>query len=171
MKAALLCPGPSVANYQPADHAMVAGVNRAVGIAPCDFWVFLDDRPFYSAQPLGEPCLVTSGMIHRRLYRKQLITSARPFLDRARLPFEGDLPWGRFSSTNALVLLAALGATEIECFGVDMVGTLDWDQHSHPQDKRDEKRWNEEAGLWQRLTQHLANEGCVVTRQGVTCGT
>jgi len=171
MKTALLCPGPSLASYQPGDHALIAGVNRAVSVAPCDFWVLLDDTPFYSATPLGEPALVTSSMIHRRLLRKKLIDPARPFIDRSRLPDAGELRWGRFSATNALVLLASLGATEIECFGVDLAGTLDWDQHSHPQDRRNEQRWREEAGLWHDLTTYLAARGCQVQRAGVTCGT
>lgn len=171
MKTALLCPGPSLVNYRPSDHVLVAGVNRAVSVAPCDFWVFLDDRPFHSATPIGEPCLMTSGSIYRRLMRKEKITTQRPFIDRARFEIEEPIHWGRFSSTNALLLLLSLGATEIECFGVDMVGTLDWDAFSHAQDKRDEKRWNEEAVLWQQMTDYLFARGCVVTRQGVGCGT
>lgn len=171
MKAALLCPGPSLAEYRHGDHAIIAGVNRAVSVAPCDFWVLLDDRPFHSAAPIGEPCIVTSGAIHRRLCRKQLIQATRPFIDRSQLVVESDMPWGRFSSTNALILLENLGATSIDCFGVDMAGTLDWDSFGHAQDKRDEKRWNEEAGLWKNMTDYLASRGCEVTRMGVTCGT
>lgn len=169
MKTALLCPGPSLADYQPGEHELVAGVNRAVSVAPCDFWVFLDDRPFFSATPIGEPCLVTSSMIYRRFERKKLLTNAGPFIDRARLLFDGDARWGRFSATNALVLLANLGATEIECFGVDMVGTKDWDGFGHEQDKRDVARWKEEAALWGQVTSHLAARGVVVSRQGVPC--
>lgn len=169
MKTALLCPGPSLVNYVPSDHAIVAGVNRAVVFAPCDFFVFLDDRPFKAALPTNEPCLVTSDSVHRYLVRKQFVQPSHTFIDRRRLYFDGDAPWGRFSSTNALILLANLGATSIECFGVDMAGTLDWDEHSFPQDKRDDKRWNEEAGLWRRLVEYLAERGCVVTRMGVTC--
>lgn len=169
MKTALLCPGPSLADYQPADHELVVGVNRAVSVTPCDFFVFLDDRPFYSATPPNEPCLVTSGMIYRRFVRKGLVSSARPFIDRANLNYGGKSPWGRFSATNALILLENLGATEIECFGVDMVGTKDWDGFGHDKDKRDVARWKEEANLWNQLTEYLAARGVSVTRQGVTC--
>lgn len=170
MKTALLCPGPSLASYTPGDHDLLAGVNRAVSVAPCDFWVFLDERPYHSAQCLGEPAIVTSGTMYRRLIRKQKLEPSRPFIDRDRLPPADQLRWGRFSSTNALVLLAALGATEIECFGVDMAGTLDWDQFSHAQDRRDAKRWQEEATLWQQMVDYLGQRGCLVHRSGVTCG-
>jgi hypothetical protein len=169
MKTALLCPGPSLADYRTSDHEIVVGVNRAVSVAPCDFWVLLDDRPFRSASPIGEPCLVTSGAIYRRFIRKSLLTKDRPFIDRQNLYFDGNAPWGRFSATNALVLLLNMGATSIDCFGVDMVGTKDWDGFGHDQDKRDIERWKEEATLWNRLTQYLSEHGCEVVRQGVNC--
>lgn len=170
MKTALLCPGPSLSDYQPGDHVLIAGVNRAVSVAACDFWVLLDNRPFYSAEPIGEPCLVTSGMLHRQFIRKGSLTLDRPFIDRNRLLYEGTARWGRFSATNALVLLANLGATEIECFGVDMVGTKDWDGFGHDRDKRTLDRWREEAHLWSQVTDHLSQRGCQVHRSGVTCG-
>lgn len=164
MKAAILCPGPSLADFSGTDADIAIGINRAVSHYPCDFHVFLDCRAFYAAEPVNEPCLVTTRQMYRRVTRKRPEALQRLFLCRDRLTTGTAAKWGRFSVTSALILAENLGATEIECFGCDMEGTKDWDGHAFEQDRRDEKRWREERELWQQLTAYLAERGCAVRR-------
>ena len=42
MKAALLCPGPSLSRYEPRPADLVAGVNRAATAFAVDAWVAMD---------------------------------------------------------------------------------------------------------------------------------
>lgn len=56
LKAAVLCPGSSLADCSierlALEYDVLIGVNRAVGIVPCHYWVMLDDHTFEMVAPL-----------------------------------------------------------------------------------------------------------------------
>ena len=66
-RAAILCPGPSLARVTREflageGYGLVIGVNRAVQALPCDAWVMLDDHTF-------EMGMSGNGVIGRQIGR------------------------------------------------------------------------------------------------------
>lgn len=173
MRALVLSCGPSLALFDgnTAGYDLVIGVNEVVSRFPVDWWVLADDE-------------VLTRNIHRlaadvrRLFIKRfppLIGQdphhnerEREFvLDRTwRLWFDIDL-WPRqllrYSGPSALALAVWRGADEILTYGVDMVGTKDFESDgSHA--VRDEPRWKAERFIWNRAVQECEQYGVSVRR-------
>lgn len=165
---AILCPGLSLAQFtqQPGEYDVLIGVNRAAGFKPCDYWVMLDYETFARSEPIGWPTIVTRGGIYRALVRAFPDAKKHPFIN-AKL-YDGPIAqrWKAFSSTTALMFAAHLGATRIDCFGMDWEGLSDWDGMPHA--GRDPERWEREMKLWEGLVRWLANRNVEVSRGFVT---
>ena len=82
-------------------------------------------------------------------------------------------PWTTYSSTAALMLAGELGATRIDCYGVDMgesgrgSTTHNWDGSAEPTADRTESRWERERRAWSALADILAGRGVEVVRHTV----
>lgn len=180
-RVALLCPGPSLAQFPDFDelergtYAAVIGVNRAAGHAACDYWVLCDNSAMQHTVPAGRPTLVCDPECRQRLQKAFPATvEAMPWRDRVEdmecLQSEltpGRAKWWHFSATSALILAWRLGATEIVCYGVDWQGVEDWDGHTHLGMSRNEERWTRECQLWTQVVDLLARRDVTVTRKQI----
>lgn len=167
MKAAVLCPGPSLIEFRGGTgYGAVIGVNRAAAYTPCDWWVICDEQTFAMCVPLGSPSVVCDQDCLARLLRKYPRSADYAWLDREHdwPPRKGPCRWWRFSATSALVLAARLGATHVDCYGVDWRGACDWDGYTHSGQCRTVTRWADERQVWQSTVDTLAERGVTVER-------
>lgn len=171
MKAALLCPGPSLATYQPAGADLTVGVNRAATRFACDAWV-CGDPPLIQQvgeQVTGLPLLITSVDGHqvyrdfprdfgKPLWRGECLcwTAAMEFC-----PHEYN--WVMFSATAALVYCGFCGATGVDVYGADWSGTADFDGVQAGKN-RSEERWKLERGIWRAIVGWMGERGITVNR-------
>ena len=176
MKAFVLCPGPSLRHYRPSMHAGVLqtriGVNRVPTRTPCHWWVFIDGEIYleHADSLVSEVQIFTSKGAARKITdagRHDEFWRREPLLvedENLPLPYT-ELGWAVFSSTAAMMLAAHLGASEIECHGVDMEGSLDWDGHTCDRNNRTPDRWEREAVQWQKVTSWITgSRGIEVVR-------
>ena len=169
MKAAVLCPGPSLGACKlRAGFDLVIGVNRAVNFAACGYWSLSDGaRVFNDSRPIGMPVLITSRSMHTDMARTAPESRNHDYLDlydiATRYPFK-PIDWALFSTTTAIVASAYLGAKSIDVYGADMAGTLDFDGHHADHYQRDDDRWRREAGILGQVKAMLARDGISVQR-------
>lgn len=170
MKATLLCPGPSLAGYDPERHrsGWTVGVNRVVGAFECDVWSACDRPLIDSVTPLGTPALLTINATQDALRRKgrpwpHLVITHCGMLG-GDSPCNVRQPWTRYSATAALFYLKWIGAERIDVYGVDRRGVLDWDGVKGGCG-RNSNRWKDEAKIWDEL---VASMDVEVIRHGTT---
>lgn len=167
MKAAVLCPGPSVnQTWKSRDgYECVAGVNRAVHRAPCDLWVSLDPTPFEQLPVhwfTSEATARTLKGCGRALTGGAIDEVERHF---DTIPHDmGGAAWCTFTSTAALVAMFLRGAKQIDVFGYDATNAPDFDGASLHTNNRNADRWDHEATCWRIVTKWLEEHGCTVTR-------
>jgi hypothetical protein len=167
--AAVLCPGPSLEEFEPAgEHAaydLTIGVNRAAGRFPCDVWVALDARTFLKTQVLGAPLIVTAAdqftLMGRMDARAAAFRSIAPLTFGPRIH---KAAWHSKGLTVACVAAWAAGARFVDCYGVDWFGEADWDGHTDPKNQRTPDRWAAERRLFEATRQWLESQGTVVRR-------
>lgn len=165
MKIAIVCPGPSAADFteeRRVDYDVVIGVNRAVGLIECDYWVMLDEAAFAHSKPIGTPKMVTRGGIYRALCRAYPQAREHEFVSSKFYEGPPRSRWGAFSSTTALMFAVKFGGTEIDCYGADFEGNADWDGKIGC--GREPERWEREAKLWGGLCRWLESRGVKVSR-------
>lgn len=163
MKIALLSCGPSLRLWEAAchrDHDIVVGVNRAVARFACDWWSVGDAEGFAAVRPIGSPHIWTHADTLTRI-RKENPTRAAEHEAALYRRDERDR-WSIFSATSALMLAPRLGATAVDCYGVDMVGSADWD--GTERGNRGEDRWSRERIAWADAVKLLADAGVSVRR-------
>lgn len=162
MRAALLCPGDSLQRFPgPETYDVVIGVNRVAGSVPCHYAAMLDMLPYQMLRRSGGDFIGTPVHVTGRTERRKL---AIEFPDVERFPFVDwstisavprGIRWGLYSATMALVLARSLGATEVECWGVDWRGAADWDGTTHQKFVRNDERWKNEIGIWHATVQAI----------------
>lgn len=176
MNVALLSAGPSLSSsYGPADQAAFdirIGVNTAVTLFPCDWWVCADTHRFVQIvngeegdrKPIGKPRLaMIDGQIHNaQAMHADLINQWQVTgWDQVFRESGADKSRANNSGPAGLVLAKWLGATSIDCFGVDMVGNTD--AVGRPCKYRVDGRWIKEREDWQAFVKWL---GIPVTIHG-----
>lgn len=178
MRAAILCPGPSLQHYLYArpDYDVTVGVNRAVTVARCQWWSCTDWEPFTWFTPIeGTAPVKFAPEINRRRYlyhvgipeaehgkpehckgwllHEEIAYGARP----TTCPRKGK--WRCFSSLSALVLAEWLGATEIVMYGADMIGGDDFDGPPAYRATRTDYRWQNEINKLSKIAAWLEESG------------
>lgn len=174
MNAALLCPGPSLAQAAVRDiylSDVLLGVNRSVTTFECDWWVFLDwqiligNEMYPPTKPIGRPRIFTTQTAHEHAER-------HGGADRMRYPLIVEDIWKSYpqngwtiySATAALILAAHVGAKSIDVYGADWkpdAPDFDGLQTSH---NRGEGRWESERAIWDTTCAHLETLGISVRR-------
>ena len=175
--AAVLCPGPSLDSYKTATgpHDVAIGVNRAVMVYPCQYWVCLDSWTYEFSEPIGLPTIVCRQAIREQIEAKHDGMRMVPltFLN----PDDIDLPaepatWPQFGSTVAIALAASLGAKHIDCYGMDLAGRADHDGFIDRRQRRSAGRWRVEKRLLEKFLPWLEGRGVEVSgvpiAEGVT---
>ena len=163
MRIALLSCGPSLPRWEwvnRSDYAVVVGVNRAVARYACDWWSAGDAECFTAVEPIGLPHLWTHAATLYRIRREHPERSTRHHA--ATYHRCERQQWSIYSATAALMIAREIKATRIDCFGVDMAGTQDWDGSHHG--CRDETRWARERAAWCLAESILSAEGITVAR-------
>lgn len=174
MRAALLSAGPSlVRTYDPdAKYDLRIGVNTAVQKFACDWWSVADGHRFIEIDGdgtvIGKPdvWMIDAQHLHVQCYAADRYKAYRFHGWDATFDEVGaSRSWANASAPCALILARSLGATEVDCYGVDMAGGLDVsgkiDGSTH---YRNEKRWELERGLWHLIVEWLQNRGTTVRR-------
>ena len=170
MKAAVLCPGPSLATAYKGrgDYDRVLGVNRGVWRDPgCDWWVATDDAPFVQLPMRWWTMRHTADILRGtgRTLTGGTIAEYETEWEAERVPYElGGASWGTFTSTAALVRAYLDGAKQIDVYGYDATNAADFDGANLPTNTRDAQRWEHEAAVWGVVTRWLAERGCEVRR-------
>jgi hypothetical protein len=148
MKIGIVCPGPSAiaaASHElDSQYDLWIGVNRAVLVRPCDYWVFGESKVY------GDLVINHSAQIFNRLIRLVIPEHTRRelgiepgglFLKNSpthqeiseKVPLSvSQTPnhdtWKTFSFTTAIALALYLGAFKVDCYGADWLpGAADWD--------------------------------------------
>jgi len=162
VRVALLCPGDSLRLFPGTEtYDVVIGVNRVAGSVPCHYAAMLDTLPYQMLRReggdfIGEPVHVTGKSERRKLAKEFPDVERFPFVDWSTISgIPRGLRWGLYSATMAMVLARSLGASEIECWGVDWQGTADWDGATDGKFVRDDNRWKNEIGIWHATVQAI----------------
>lgn len=160
MLATLICPGPSAAGL-PTPPGLVCVVNRSALWHDAAYWSALDYQTVTREAPnvVGSPLLLTRAD-GRRKYAKR----PGPDLESLADYCPPDVGYGVFSATAGLVLLASLGATTIDVYGVDRTDGPDHDGVTPPGAVRTAARWATEAALWDATVRWLAGRRVTVER-------
>jgi hypothetical protein len=167
--AAVLCPGPSLEEFEPAgEHAaydLTIGVNRAAGRFACDLWVALDARTFLKTAVRGRPIIVAAADQFSLMKRMDARAGAHGCLVPLDFgPRIHHVIWHSKGLTVACMMAWAAGARFIDCYGVDWSGTADWDGHTDPKNQRTPERWEAERALFTATCGWLESQGTVVRR-------
>ena len=181
MRAAILCPGPSLQYYlrvrPPAD--VFIGVNEAVEAAHCHWWSCVDWEPFTRHTPIGDPVRFTKEINRRRVlyhlkvpenehrtseqYRGWLLHEEVSGGARATTcPPDGK--WGARSAMAAIVLAEWLGAGEIVMYGADMDGRDSYNGAPEHAVSRSARRWKEELEKLTAIVDWLQANGVTFCR-------
>ncbi len=183
MNAAVLCPGPSVQNYpingdlrlseaspiEPRAYDLVVGVNRAAGLQHCDFWCLLDHYTYDLLPVIGKPTIVCHASIYHSMVREYPASKDHGHLALENIDENFQIcNWRTWSASLAIVVAFTQGVDLIECYGMDWVGTTDWDGFTHRTHRRSAKRWLGEQKLFGEIRDWLGARGCTVRRVGVT---
>ena len=164
MKAALLCPGPSLLAFNEAPrYDLTIGVNRAVLAFPCDWWAVQDWQLFGDTHPDGNPAVFTTldcmEAIRRHGGSYRLAHRLLRYI--ADVYFYEPAPdyWALYTATAALILAWDQGATSITCYGCDREGVDDYDGTSRTSDNRTDERWQRESRIWRDVVIWLRDHG------------
>jgi hypothetical protein len=162
----LTFPGKAEGGYD-----AVFGVNRAVALRACDYWVHLDMiyhlLHHAGEPPIGEPEIITNRSNWRATTRRWPHLLTRKWYDVRDMDYiDSEVRYRIFSCTTAPVAAAHLGFTELDAYGVDWKGSADCDGHCYPTHNRTAQRWADEAKVWAYVTRALANRGVTLRRVG-----
>jgi hypothetical protein len=167
MKAAILCPGPSLQRAIIDGHDLTIGVNRAAAFTSCDVWAAGDIPMLTDHRPkvIGSPELLTAA--NTAAYLRDHATAwpgkVTEFEDLFGFLDPHALPWTLFTFTASIVFAAWRGATEIDVHGCDWRGLEDFDGWAQAGNRSDE-RWKLESQIYARLADTLAGRGVTVRR-------
>jgi hypothetical protein len=163
MLAAILCPGPSLTRTFDTDFGgLRIGVNRAVTAFACD-WMAAIDWPLcrdWYPRALGKPALFS-----RAETADSFPESRTKSLESLFIFCPIALGWTNYSATAAIVLAAALGATQIDVYGADWTDEKDFDGVSIDGTDRTESRWAKERYIWRSVEAWLLVRGITVARR------
>lgn len=144
MRAAILCPGPSLTKTWRADeHFDVRiAVNRAILHATCEWWSAADWTMLKEVEGKPTHGICTQDDAVRFILDGKLISKERTppaIIGWSALPYANP----GYSTVAAISLAAYLGAKKVLIFGDDKSGSLDWDGVPAGKNRGDE-RWTKE---------------------------
>lgn len=155
-----------MAEYRPGRADLVVAVNRAATAHWCDVLAALDWPLAQSikGEVIGRPRWLTNadsaGFVQgRRDWVWGGISLSDDMLGWCPVP-----GWTLYSATMALVYCGHRGHDLIDCYGVDMVGTADWDGVDQPAGRSD-RRWQRESAIWCGIVDWLKGRGVTVRRK------
>jgi hypothetical protein len=167
MQAVVLCPGPSLADFEHYGADLLIGVNRAAAARRCDVWA-AGDAPMverYASDVLGTPLLLTDQGTASTLFNAGKLWRGETFIFQDLSSFcPLPLQWDLFSATVALVYAAWRGCSSIRTYGMDWSGTQDFDGVGGF-GNRSPERWElERAIILNRLVPWLSGKGITFER-------
>ena len=167
MTYAILAPGPSLcATFDAADHeGPIITVNRAALAYASEIWASTDYpiiRNNYESIK-GTPNLLTRRQTASDLpaHRKSRFPRVELVEDIVGIPAK--LGWQEKTMTCAIMFAFVNGATEIDVYGCDWAGNLDYDGTKAGED-RSEARWAKERAVFEGIADWLKERGVEVRR-------
>lgn len=170
MNVALVSCGPSASAFAISDHeGPIIAVSRMATKVRADYWACFD---YPVAKEIGEwiigfPRLYsTADTVGSLARRKSQWSQMAIVADTLDCPIDD---WMAFTAPACLVLGAAMGATRIDCFGVDMAGTGDatGGTEGNPDVVRTAQRWEREREIWESIVGWVGLRGVEVERHGI----
>ena len=160
MTVALVSCGLSAAAFADSDHeGPVVAVSRMAALVRCDWWACFDLPIVRTLVTLGSPGLFTLRATYDSLHR-QGCTCDTTIAETLSCPVDR---WTLYTAPAGLVLAAeVLKASRIDCYGVDMTGTLDVTGGTG--EDRSESRWARERAIWDAVVMWLSTRGVEVKR-------
>ena len=191
MRAAILCPGPSLRNVEERDLAQFAGMVLAINgaiehPARAAFWLCRDPKAAYLHLPLAlkrpAPILVhpatwdQTGSLHaieawpwdkQRAIERMTRWAFRDEDVQARCDFlHGYASWRRFTLTTAIAWLFSVGFREVQLFGADLAGTGTYSGRAcYADEETAAARWRRERNHLEMLTGLAGGDGLEVIRR------
>ena len=167
MKAAVLCPGPSLSEFAGrTDYDLVIGVNRAATEFRCDYVSLFDPYTFGMCAERGwkgRPTIIAARDVYEQMCRQFPAAVHFPFLERSTAWLNGSAGrWYTKGLTTAIVVAWLKGADTIDCYGVDWFGTEDFDGFTDPRQKRDRDRWRREIDLAKGVRSELLQRNVTI---------
>jgi hypothetical protein len=157
MKAALLCPGPSLHKFRGHGqrYDVLIGVNRAALFVPCDYWSICDGDVYRQVQPINRPriwtrqsCGIVGAMVHEEHFDTYPPATC----------------WTKYSAIAGMVLAHMLGVKHLDCYGCDMAGVQEFDGQPLAGVNRDRNRWADESWWWAKNVEMLGARGMTINR-------
>lgn len=165
MKIAILCPGPSLANYAGTDADLIMGINRVALSFKCDVWAANDYpviRKMYE-KVIGVPAILSRRQtlldIKHRLDKFEKLISVDDIPERPQVKW-----WWQKTMTCAMAFACSQGAKLVEIHGCDWAGTKDWDGTEFGEDRTD-KRWHDERERYGLMVEWMRGKGCEVVKR------
>ncbi len=159
MLAVILCPGPSLAKLEAIPECDLSiAINRAAIRFPVDFWAAMDYPILkkHRDEIRGEPRLFTFSQTWKDVGHR-LKSFPRVYLrEELEIWWGGKLPFKTFPAS--LVFAAWWGAREIEVYGCDWAGNLDFDGTVAGEDRSDD-RWALERKMCGEVIETLKGRG------------
>lgn len=171
MKAALICPGPSLSQtWHDADrYARLYAVNRAPLLIGdhVDVWCFNDWQIFEQYQLEYKPRVMTTGtcLDHLMRHGKCMAGYRVSVIDGLKSPEPAT--WRLYTKTSAMVFAASEDCRELHIYGDDMQGDIDADGYRDDRNNRTDERWHSEAAITHIVETWMRSQGIKVVRHGI----
>jgi len=171
MNIALISCGPSASAFSASDHeGPIIAVSRKATQIRADIWAVFDVPVLLQSQTnvIGNPRLFTIHETLASLQHRQSKWANRAIVAES---FECSVDhWHLFTAPACLVLAAAMGATRIDAWGVDMSGDGDstGGAAGNPDVVRTESRWNRERAIWAGVEEWVKGKAVEVMRVSPT---
>jgi hypothetical protein len=142
-----------------AEHDLRPGlwiaVNRAILRFRVDWFVCLDGETLEGLLENCNGARVCTTMAAAMLYDDEAVTVEHLW---EKVP--AGTGFSNYSATTAAALAWTLGASDIEIYGADMSGAMDFDGTTPPGCDRSPSRWAIERGVWSNLGAWIRGTGC-----------
>lgn len=175
MKAAILCPGPSLEKFPGRDgFDLLIGVNRAATKIAVDVWACGDwplQQQVYE-NVIGSPILFTALNSSETILHGFTDAPQRhpcvPWRGEVRIfenidPGIKSVDWDFFTFNAAIGYAVVAGANQIKAFGADWSGTKDFDG-VEAGNTRTIDRWQLERWMFAEMKKELAQRGISLER-------
>lgn len=173
VSAIILCPGASLISALRGLRTgsiaapVLLGVNRAVVAWPCDYWCSLDAKSYNRIEPLGSPEYIIRWDQAPRLKPGSIRDLGCAKIIRKRLDgYPRGVDYYSYSLLSAIAFLAIdREMSNIDIYGADMVGIVDWDGTKNDKpNRRARDRWRREYAKLQVLCDYFDAQGVNVNR-------
>lgn len=171
MRHAILCPGPSLNDFNSADqYDCITGVNAAAEVHPCDWWCAVDEVTLHNVKPMRPPDGIITYSKNSFIARKRhpgCQVVGTEVLAETLCRFQMERVAKRMGAYGAVIALAFvagwLGAKHADVYGCDMYGST-YHDGAPIRGSRASQGWEFEISKWNELADALKDYGVTFNR-------